>query len=378
MNTCTAEFARLSQGLGGLHCDANPLVTVRSPFSLQSWTMPVIEALLVAGAIACLIHALRWRRTHGDSSNLVIWISGVVSLLLIEPIAYFPQWFGLQKTMGLTFVHNAFSVQFLYDRLPLYIVAMYPVYAYVAWVLVQRTGVFRRYNPVVAAACVAFVFHCLYEVIDHVGVQFRWWVWNEDLPTSRPALGVVPYVNIQAFSLGIPFGVALMTLLVCRRRGVGGWIIARNVAVVSVVVWPIQALFSVPAAVIGFVTGSMQTGRLAGTWLLIGAAAITTAIAFAGAYRARRANPDLLPPGVEQDYFGLACVAIYLVVAAVIWGAALPGYLGAHDGRTPNGAPVGSLPYAAISYVLSIALTVGAYAGATTRSASTVPSAPTH
>lgn len=140
MNTCTAEFARLSQGLGGLRCDGDPFVTFRSPFSLQSWTMPVIEALLVAGAIACLVHALRWRRTHGDSSNLVIWISGIVSLLLIEPIAYFPQWFGLQKAMGLTFVHNAFSVQFLYGRLPLYIVAMYPVYAYVAWVWCSAPG----------------------------------------------------------------------------------------------------------------------------------------------------------------------------------------------------------------------------------------------
>jgi hypothetical protein len=62
--------------------------------------------------------------------------------------------------MGLTFVHNQFSVQFLYDRLPLYIVAMYPVYSYVAYVLVQRTGIFKRYNPLIAAVCVAFVFHC--------------------------------------------------------------------------------------------------------------------------------------------------------------------------------------------------------------------------
>lgn len=370
MNTCTAEFARLTQNLGGLHCDANPFLTLRNPFGLQSWTMPVIEALLVLGAIACLVHALRWRRTYGDSSNLVIWISAIVSLLLIEPIAYFPQWFGLQEAMGLTFVHNAFTVQFLYDRLPLYIVAMYPVYVYVAWVLVQRTGVFRRYNPVVGAACVAFVFHCLYEVIDHVGVQFRWWVWNEDLPTSLPALGVVPYVNIQAFSLGIPFGLALVTLLICRRRGAGGWILARNVAIVSILVWPIQAVFSVPAALIGVLAGSIQTGRLAGTWALIIAAGLTTAVAFVGAYRARRADPTLLLSGVRQDYFGLVCVVTYLVAAVAIWGAALPDYLAAHDGSTPAGAPVGSLPYAVVTFLLSVALTAGAYVGTTARSSS--------
>ncbi|MEB3049829.1 hypothetical protein KV112_08780 [Mycolicibacter sp. MYC123] len=371
MDTCTVEFARLTEGLGGLQCDGNPVVTLRSPLSLQSWTMPVIELLLVLGALACLIHALRWRRTHGDNSNLVIWLSGVVCLLLIEPIAYFPQWFGLQQAMGLTFVHNAFSVQFLYDRLPLYIVAMYPAYAYLAWVLVQRTGIFRLYNPVVSATAVAFVFHCLYEVIDHVGVQFRWWVWNEDLPTSVPSLGVVPYVNLQAFSLGIPFGLALVTLLVCRRPGGGGWLLARDVAVVSVLVWPIQAVFSVPALAIDVVADSMRTGRLTGTWLLIAAAAITTAIAFAGAYRARRTDPDLVPPGVDQDYFALVCVVVYLVAAAVIWGAALPDYLAANQGRTPQGAPVGALPYSVITFLLSIALTVGAYVGTTGRPAKT-------
>ena len=60
----------------------------------------------------------------------MIWLAGIFCLLLIEPIAYFPQWFGLEEAMGLTFVHNQFSVQFLYDRLPLYIVAMYPFFGY--------------------------------------------------------------------------------------------------------------------------------------------------------------------------------------------------------------------------------------------------------
>lgn len=130
MDTCTAEFARLSAGLGGSHCDGNPIVTFTNPLGLQSWTMPVIELLLITSAVASLLHALWWRRTTADSSNLVLWICSIVSLLLIEPIAYFPQWFGLEELMGLTFVHNQFSVQFLYDRLPLYIVAMYPAYAY--------------------------------------------------------------------------------------------------------------------------------------------------------------------------------------------------------------------------------------------------------
>ena len=369
METCTEEFARLIDGLGGLRCDGNPAVTLTNPFSLQSWTMPVIEVLLVVGAVACLIHALRWKRAHGDSSNLVIWISAILGLLVVEPIAYFPQWFGLEETMGLTFVHNQFSVQFLYDRLPIYIVAMYPVYTYVAYVLVQRTGIFKRHNPIIGATCVAFVFHCLYEVVDTVGVQFRWWVWNEELSTSHPALGVVPYLNIQAFSLGVPFGMTLLTLLLARRPGVGGWIVARNVVLVCLFTWPVMFLSSLPATLMDLAALSIETSRLIGTWLLIVAAGLVTAVVFVRELLARRNNPALVPEGVSNDYFALICVTVYLAVCVAFWGAALPDYLQANDGVTPDGAPTGSLTFGAVTFGLSIALTAAAYLGTTRRSA---------
>lgn len=369
METCTEEFARLIDGLGGLRCDGNPAVTLTNPFSLQSWTMPVIEVLLVVGAVACLAHALRWKRAHGDSSNLVIWISAILGLLVVEPIAYFPQWFGLEEIMGLTFVHNQFSVQFLYDRLPIYIVAMYPVYTYAAYVLVQRTGIFKRHNPIIGATCVAFVFHCLYEVVDTVGVQFRWWVWNEELSTSHPALGVVPYLNIQAFSLGVPFGMALLTLLLARRPGVGGWIVARNVLLVCLFTWPVMFLSSLPATLMDLAGLSIETSRLIGTWLLIVAAGLVTAVVFVRELRARRNNPALVPEGVSNDYFALICVSVYLAVCVAFWGAALPDYLQANDGVTPDGAPTGSLTYGIVTFGLSIALTAAAYLGTTRRSA---------
>src|SRR5262249_5034876 len=144
VETCTAEFARLTAPLEGLRCDGNPFITIHNPFGLQNWTFPIIELLLVAGAIACLVHAVRWYRLRRDSSNLVVWSALVLALLLVEPITYFPQWFGLEQKMGLVFAHGQFSVQFLYDRLPLYIVAMYPVFGYVAYALVQRTGIFKK------------------------------------------------------------------------------------------------------------------------------------------------------------------------------------------------------------------------------------------
>ena len=46
--------------------------------------------------------------------------------------------------------------------------------------------------------------------------QFRWWVWNETTPNSMPTLFHVPYVNLQAFTVALPFAMALVTLWVLK------------------------------------------------------------------------------------------------------------------------------------------------------------------
>jgi hypothetical protein len=363
VNTCTVDFARLSAPLKDIRCDGNPLLTLHNPFTLQNWTFPVIEALLIVGAVASLLHAVRRYRHQRDASNLVVWISLISALLLIEPMAYFPQWFGMAKTMGLTFVHGQFSVQFFYDRMPLYIVAMYPVFGYVAYVLVQRTGIFNKYNAFVGGTCVAFVFFCLYEVIDMVGPQWRWWVWNTDLPISKPSLGPVPYLNLEMFSVMLPFGIAFVALLVTKTPHRGGWFIVRDVAVVSVAVWPILLVAGLPATVLHLSGMSTNTARFVVSWLVIAGTAVIAVWAFAGAYRIRKADPAIVPDGVKRDYFALVCVVVYLIFGAVFWGAALPDYLGAANGITASGSPTGSLAVAVITYVLSIALLVGAHTG---------------
>jgi hypothetical protein len=365
VNTCTPDFIRLSAPLKDMRCNGNPLVTLHDPVTLQNWTFPLIEGLLILGAIACLVHAVRWYQRHSDTSNLVVSISMISALLLIEPLAYFPQWFGMEKTMGLTFVHGQFSVQFFYDRLPLYIVAMYPVFGYIAYLLVQRTGIFKKYNAFVGGACVAFAFLCLYEIIDTVGPQWRWWVWNTELPTSKPSLGPVPYLNLQMFSIAMPFAIAFVTRLVTKTPHRGSWLVIRDVAVVSVAVWPIMLVVSLPATVLHALGMSTNTARFIVTWLLIVVTAVIAGWAFAGAYRTRKTDPAIVPGGVQADYFALVCVVVYLIFGAVFWGAALPDYLDAVHGITASGSPTGSLAVAVITYVLSIALLFGAYATTT-------------
>jgi hypothetical protein len=359
VNTCTPEFARLTAPIEGVRCDGNPFLTLRNPFALQHWTFPVIEALLIIGAIACLVHALRWYRRRGDSSNLVLWCALVLALLLVEPVTYFPQWFGLQDQIGLVFAHGQFSVQFFFDRLPDYIVAMYPVFGYVAYALVQRTGIFTRYNAVVGATCVAFGFLCFFEVIDTVGPQWRWWVWNTEIPTAKPSMGVVPYASLQGFSLIVPFAIALVTRISARTPA-HGWQIVRNVVLASLGVWPLMVLSNVLSLALGLGT-SQQTGRFIATWLLISAAAAITAYAFVGAYRTRLHDPSITPKDVARDHFAAVCAIIYLAFGALFWIAALPDYLAARNGVTPSGDPTGSLTFAVLNYLMSIAFTWGAY-----------------
>jgi hypothetical protein len=79
----------------------------------------------------------------------------------------------VQDTVGVVFDHNVYTVQFLFDRLPLYIVALYPAVAMLAFEVVRALGVFRDRGIVVGAVCVGFVHLCFYEL--------RWWAWNEDV-----------------------------------------------------------------------------------------------------------------------------------------------------------------------------------------------------
>ncbi len=362
MDTCTPDFERLARSVGGLKCNASAFVELHNPFTLDNWTMPLIEVTLVAGAIACLVHAIRWRRQHGDAAPLVVWFSGIFCLLLIEPVAYFPQWWGLDHSMGLTFLHNQFSVQFLYGRLPLYIVAMYPVYGYVAYMLVQRTGIFERRHVVIGATCVALVFHVTYEFIDMIGPQWHWWVWATNVPSAKPAIGSSPYLNVQAFSIALPFAMALLAQLTknLAARSAAGVVAA--VAIIAVGVWPIIFASDIPWIVPDLLGMGTDDARRLGIGALIALVAIIGGRTFWLDYLERRRDPSLADPASATDTFVLKVVSTYLGVGLIIWGAGLPGYLDAVHGIAPNGGQTGSLTYAVIMLIGSVAVLVGCYA----------------
>ena len=214
---CSDDIERIANRLGFSCEHATPVVHIRNPFDLVNWTLPVLELTVIAGAVLALWWAIRRLRRDGDPVNLVIWFSTVIYLLIVEPPLYFPTVFGVDDTIGAVFAHNVFIVQFLYDRLPLYIVALYPAMMMLAYEIVRSLSVFRDRGAVIGAVCVGFVHHCFYEIFDQLGPQLRWWAWNTDNAINRPMLASVPMSSVLLFATVGPALVALFTQLLVAR-----------------------------------------------------------------------------------------------------------------------------------------------------------------
>ena len=355
MGACAPGFTEVADTLGGISCATAPFAaSVRSPLDLANWTLPVVEVLMVLGAVASLVHAARRWRRKGDPTNLALWFATVVYVLVLEPPLYFPDRFGLQDQVGLIFVHNLFSVQFLYDRLPLYIVALYPAMTYLAYALVQRLGVLERRSPLVGAASVALVFHACYEIFDNIGPQLRWWAWNPDAPTNEPWLASVPLTSVVMFAGASPFGIALLTRWLIARRAargpVPGWSMALRVVGVGALTPIAMIVFSLPS---GLVPPERQHLRAAVLWTEL------ALLAAAGAYgivRTLRERAGEDRDAADRDHYGVVAGAVFVAVFAALWATALPAYTDAVDGRTPDGAPIGSLAYAVACTVVVVAV----------------------
>ncbi len=76
--------------------------------------------------LALVLAIVRLRR-NGDPTNLVLWFGATAYLFIIEPPLYFPAAFGIEEQVDTMFAHNVFTVDFMWGRLPLYIVAIYPL-----------------------------------------------------------------------------------------------------------------------------------------------------------------------------------------------------------------------------------------------------------
>lgn len=365
MGACSADFQRLAAQLGGFGCEGqNPVVNLHNPFGLDHWTMLLFEIVTVLGALLALRHALH-RRRQGDSTGLAIWIAALAYLAIVEPPLYFPEAFGLQDEVGLIFVHNEFTVQFMWGRLPLYIVAIYPVMAYLSYELVRVLGVFDRRGPLVSAVTVGFVYHVFYEVFDHVGPQLRWWIWNPLAETNEPALASVPISSMVVFAVAGPVALTfLIRVLVARHPRSSdmplGALVGRGL--LAGLLMPLGlVLGGMPATVFALGDEINRVGQAIAYWTVL---AVVAAVAVTAITDSVRRPAPARPDPADRRYL-LTHGSLYLAALVVSWAAALPDLLGAVDGVTVGGTPVGSLPYA-LACLLAAGILLGLAARATT------------
>jgi hypothetical protein len=327
---CGPGAEAVTVGLGFDCHDVSPVVSVRFPWELANWTMPLLEVIIIGGAVFALLHAVR-RYRAGDPTNLSLWCASLVYLFVTEPPLYFPEWFGLDELYGFIFAHNQFTVQFMWDRLPLYIVAFYPAFSQLAYELVRSLGIFRRRGALTGSVAVAFTCQVFYEVFDHIGPQLKWWAWNTDNHiVNHPAMASVPMNSMLLFA---SVSMGAMTYLVVRLTS--RWPLVPSILVAGVLTPPTMAIAGIPSSFFeGNITAQVWVLGielallwLAGAWIVV------------SHLRSKDRDPDV-------SAFARFYPAVYLGGMAVIWLSALPAYLAADDGITSDGTPIGSGPYA--------------------------------
>jgi hypothetical protein len=351
---CTPRFTELAHSLGGIPCQsAHRIIYVNDPLHLADPTMPFVELLMVAGAVLALAHAIRTLRRTGSAVNLGVWIAAVVYVAVLEPPLYFPAAFGIADYVPAIFVHNVFTVGFVYERMPLYILCLYPALVYLSWMIVERLGIRARHPGVrgalLTAVCLGFVHQSIYEIFDHLGPQRLWWAWDYRESMTRMRLGSVPMSSIVNFALVMPTAFAFLALLVLQRRARPT---VRSVLLRAVVVGALTPIVSAP-------------GQLPVTYLDIVdhpythvvRVVLIVMIVVAGLVTLREVLVSWRAPvpGRPVGFLGwypLAYVGTYLATFVVLWVWALPQTLGAHNGIASDGRPVGSLAYVVLCFVL--------------------------
>ena len=350
---CSTTFDHLATALGFSCRQAGGLVEFRNPLALENWTLPVLELTIILGSVLALVYAVVRLRRHGDPTNLVLWFGATAYLFIIEPPLYFPAAFGIDGHVDTMFAHNVFTVDFLWGRLPLYIIAIYPLMATLAFEIVRMLGVFRRYGVLTGAVCVGFVHHAFYEIFDHLGPQLRWWEWSTTNPLNQPMFNSVPLPSVVVFAALWPMSLAFCVQgfvgrYADRGRQFSGIELLWRTIVIGVLASLGTFILPLPATVLG--TGS-DTVR---GFLYAAELAVVTVVAvvvLAGRWNQLRLDTSESPS--YTDRFVQIYSVVYLCVMAALWGTALPDFFGAVGGVTGNGDPVGNLWYTTVCFTIA-------------------------
>ncbi len=128
------------------------------------WHFVGLEVAFLVSFALTLTHAVGHFR-RGQRNPLFQWLSAFAYGVLMELIAF---------NFLDNYKHAQFSVQFYHDKLPLYVVCLYPVFLYTGLQLVARW----RLPALTEALLVGFAI-CLIDIpFDIAGVDAGWWTWS--------------------------------------------------------------------------------------------------------------------------------------------------------------------------------------------------------
>lgn len=354
---CEPDFIRVSGELG-LDCGKPwSFFEIRNPLTLANWTLPVVESLMVIGAVLALVLAVRRLLRNGDPTTLTVWIAALVHVAVFEAVLTVPATFDVADGARTVFAHNVFTVEMAYDRLPLYISAMYPALVVLSFDIVRAIGVFERRGALLGAVCVGFTTMCFYEVFDHLGPQLQWWAWNTVNPVNVPMVASVPMSAVVIFAMLPATAITLLAYaLVGGPVGEGDRfrmraIVWRTAAVAVATLAVTATLGLLTSALAGSATGSAIV--LAAVILAFGAAAVP--VMFQQWRRTRHLGSEY-PSSYARGYG-----VLYLTVFATLWIYAMPELAGAIGGLTSTGTPIGNFPTVAVCFTFAVGCVAGAW-----------------
>lgn len=211
------------------------LVFVNEPGALIDWSFLAIELIVLTGFVTTVMHAFRHARQSGTKSAPLTLLACLLYGLLMDISSYY--------TVE-NFWHGEFSVMFLYNRLPLYIVLLYPALIYHLYMTIRR----YEFSPLVEAVSVGFFGGVAYSIFDNLGPMLGWWIWDTSDPTTLPYLSSVPVTSYHWFFLFT--GVfAWLTRIVCWdwvARGKSRGAISLGVTLIPILTVALGALLFVP------------------------------------------------------------------------------------------------------------------------------------
>ena len=107
------------------------LFCLNNPAELMHWSMPILEALMIGGALLALLQALKNSKSERNPAYLFTWLATIFYGLIIEIVSY---------NFVDNFWHGEFTVILYYNHLPLYIMVLYPALLYPTFMLVRGMG----------------------------------------------------------------------------------------------------------------------------------------------------------------------------------------------------------------------------------------------